>query len=114
MLRSRKSIESPESAVVMLDISMYSPMSARISLGRMRQCPRIQKLPRGTYPLIVVNLACGSPNTSELLSLTKFMRAMIGALYVDRKAPVEVAVNVPSMEAFTPDTEMNLLVTDYH
>lgn len=98
----------------MLGLSVYSPMSARISLGEMRQGVQRERLPGGTYPLVVVNVAWCSFDTSELFSLTKFMRAMMGASCVHREAPVEVAVNVPSIEAFTPDTEINLLVTDYH
>ena len=60
----------------------------------------------------MVSVACGGFDTSELLSLTKFMRAMMGASRVHREA-LEVEVNIPPMEAFTPNTEIDLLVTDY-
>ena len=75
---------------------------------------RRERLPRAAYPLVVVNVACGGFDTSELLSLHKFMRAMMGASRVHREAPFDVDVNVPRMGAFTANTEIDLLVTDYH
>ena len=42
------------------------------------------------------------------------MRAMMGASRVHKEAPFKVEVNVPPIEAFTPNTEIDLLVTDYH
>ena len=63
----------------------------------------------GAYPLVVVNVACGG---FDSLSLTKFMRAMMGASRVHMEAPLEVE-NVPPIEAFTPNTEIDLVVTDY-
>ena len=37
----------------------------------------------------------------------------MGASRVHRDAPFEVEVNIPPIEAVTPNTEINLLVTDY-
>ena len=62
-------------------------MSARISLGRFCQGVRAERgyQAGGTYPLVVVDVACGGFDTSELLSLTKFMRAMMRVSHVHGK-----------------------------
>ena len=60
-----------------------------------------------------MNVAPGESDSSERSSLTKLTRATIEALWVHSEAPWEVAVNVPPMEAFVPDTRICLLVVDW-